>query len=180
MILAVNIVEGAGGLLGGMVLCLLFLTWKDRNIRKARALETEAQLAKAKTDAEMIVRDARLAANEEGVALREKIEQSFGARLQERTELEKRLSERESLINSQLARIVDAEKKLEEQQGAWRKRSEALERQERELNELTRQGLAQLQKMAALTEEEARAEFLKRVQQEALQEANHLSRHILE
>lgn len=132
MTLSVNMLEGAGLLLGGALGCFLLLWWKDRNLKKARTLETEALLAKAKSEAEMIVRDARLAANEESLVLREKIEQSFAARRLERAELEKRLSEREALINSQLARIVDAEKSLEEQKDSWRKRSEALEKQERD------------------------------------------------
>ncbi|HXU77665.1 MAG TPA: ribonuclease Y [Methylomirabilota bacterium] len=180
MILSVTIVEGAGLLLGGALGSALLLWWKDRNLKKARALENEALLGKARNEAEMIVRDARLAANEEALVLREKVEQSFASRRLERAELEKRLGERETLINSQLARIVESEKSLEEQKEAWRKRSDALEKQERELNELTRQGLAQLQLLAGLSETEARAEFLKRIQQEALQDANHLARHILE
>ena len=84
------------------------------------------------------------------------------------------------MINSQLERIVESEKSLKEQTEALRKRAEILESKERELAGLTRQSLEQLQKLAGLTEAEARAEFFKHIEQEAQREADHLTRHILE
>src|SRR5947207_2873647 len=176
----VNIVEDAIFLVSGVVLCYLLLWWKDRSLKKVKALEAEALAAKAHSETEMIRRDARLAANEEALKLRAQIEQSFAARRAERAELEQRLSERETLINSQLQRIVEAEKNLQEQRAALRKRAEVVEQQERELAELTRQGLEQLQKLARMNEAEARAEFLKKIEQQALRDANNLTRHILD
>src|SRR5215472_4911427 len=105
-----NILEGGLSLVAGAVLCYLLLWWKDRNLKHARSMEAEAMLTKARSEAEVIVRDARLAATEEARTLRQETEQSFAARRTERAELEKRLSEREVLINSQLERIVEAEK----------------------------------------------------------------------
>ena len=51
-----------------------------------------------------------IAASQDTLKLREEIEQSFAARRAERVELERRLAERESLINSQLARMMEAER----------------------------------------------------------------------
>ena len=84
-------------------------------------------LEKAQRDAESIVRDARLAANEEALKLREQTEQSFAARRQKRAELERRLSERETLINAQLEKIVQAEKNLQEQKDGLQKQAESLD-----------------------------------------------------
>src|SRR5262249_10955179 len=107
-------------------------------------------------------------------------EKSFAARRVERAELEKRLGEREVLINSQLERIVDAEKTLNEQKAAFRQRSESLEQKERDVEGVARKARTELEKAAHLSTEEARAEFLKRVEQEATQDANQLTRHILD
>src|SRR5690242_6451361 len=96
-----DIVQGAGLMAAGAVLCYLLLWWKERSLKKARALETQALLEKASNEAELIVRDARLAANEEALKLRAQIEQSFAARRAERADLERRLSDREGLINTQ-------------------------------------------------------------------------------
>jgi len=79
-----------------------------------------------------------------------------------------------------LTRLVESEKTLNEQKEALRLRAIAIEGQQRELSELTRQGLEQVQKLAGLTQADARSEFLKRVEQDALQEAANLSRLILE
>jgi ribonuclease Y len=180
MISWVNIVAGAILLAAGAILSYLGLWLKGRGLRKARDLEAEAILTKARSDAEIITRDARLAANEEAQKLREETEKSFAARRAERAELERRLSERESLINSQLERIVEAEKNLTEQKAAFRQRTENVERVERSLEDLIRQHRDALQRAAGLSREEARTEFLKHVEQEALRDANNLSRHILE
>jgi len=55
-----------------------------------------------------------------------------------------------------------------------------LTRREQDLIQGERQSREQLQKLAALSEAEARELFLKRVEQEALRDANALARHILE
>lgn len=176
----VNIVEGGAFAAAGGVLCFLLLWWKDRNMRDAKKLEAEALLAKALSEAEVITRDAQLAASAEALKLRTEIEQSFAQRRADRAELERRLSEREALINSQLQRVVESEKSLSEQEAQLRQRTQAMEQQQREVADLSRHALEQLQKIAGLTEAEARETFLKHVEQEAMRDANNLARHILD
>src|SRR6266700_2796833 len=175
-----NLFAEAVLLVAGAALWYVLLGWKDRDLKKIKTLEAQARLDQARSEAEMILRDARLSANQEALKLREQDEQSFAVRRAERAELERRLSERETLINSQLQRIVEAEQGLKEQAEAMRRRSQALEDHERELAGLTRQGLEHLQQMSGLTEAQARAEFLQRIEQETLREANNLTRHILD
>ena len=126
MSLWVNIVEHGAAAAVGAGLCYGLLWWKGRDLKKLRTIEAESFLAKAKTDAEIISRDARLAANEEARKLREQADQASAARRAERLELERRLAEREALINSQLTRILEVEKNLVEQKAALAKESEAL------------------------------------------------------
>src|SRR3989442_5815904 len=132
-----NIFADAVLLVAGAALCYVLLWWKDRDLKKIRRLEAQARLDQARSEAEMIVRDARLSANQEALKLREQVEQSFAARRAERAELERRLSERETLINSQLQRIVEGEKNLQEQKAALRERATAVESQQRQLADLT-------------------------------------------
>jgi ribonucrease Y len=179
-LLANLVLECAGFFLAGIVLCCLALWWKDRNTRKSQAIESRSLLEKAKTDAEAIVRDARLAANEEALKIRQETEQSFAARRQERADSEKRLSERESLINAQLEKVVQVEGNLLEQKTALQRQAELLATEQRALALLTQQRREQLQGLAHLTEAEARAQFLKEVEHEALKDASTLARHILE
>src|SRR5882724_8833115 len=87
---------------------------------------------------------------------------------------------REALINAQLQRVVDTEKSLAEQEGRLRENRSAIEGRLRELTELTRQTSERLEKLAGVTEVEAKAEFLKLVEQKSLRDANSLARHILD
>src|SRR5205814_4494129 len=104
-----------------------------RNLQKARALEAESLLTRARSEGEILKRDARVAANEEALKLRQEVEQSFAARRAERAESERRLAEREALINSQLERAMDSEHTLQEQKGLLREKAAALEHHERDL-----------------------------------------------
>jgi ribonuclease Y len=180
MSLLVNIFEHAALVAVGASLCYLLLWWKGRNLQKLRTLEGEALLGKARSEAEMVLRDASLAANEEARKLREEAEKSSAAGRVERADLERRLAEREALINSQLERMVEAEKQLNTQEAALRQRAETLERKELELAALSRQASEQLQRVAQLSEAEAREAFMKKIEQEALRDANNLVRHILD
>jgi ribonuclease Y len=164
----------------GGVLCYLLLWWKDHNLREARAREAEALLTKAQADAEMIIRNAQLATNEERLKLRTELEQSFAQDNVQRAELERRLSDREVLINSQLERIVETERSVGAQHEEMRRRSEALDKREREVAELGCKATEQLQRIAHLTEAEAREAFLKKVEQDAHRDASALARRILE
>ncbi|MDB6066824.1 MAG: 2,3 cyclic-nucleotide 2-phosphodiesterase [Pedosphaera sp.] len=180
MIYLANIFVGTGYFFAGVVLCFVFLWWKDRNARALQTIKGQSILEKSKRDAEAIIRDARLIANEEALKLREKTEQSFDARRQERAELERRLSDRETLLNAQLEKIVQSEASLQEQKAVCLSQADALAAQQRELQQITQKRRDQLQTLSRLTEGEARAQFLKEIEQEALQDASTLSRHILD
>jgi ribonuclease Y len=168
------------GLLSGAGLCFLFLWWKDRNTRELNASQAQSALDKARRDAENLIRDARLIANEEALSIRAETEKSFAARRQERSEHERRLAERESLLNTQLEKIVQAEKSLVDQKEDFQKQTSSLDAQRQELNRLVQQRRDQLQGLSQLSEAEARAQFLKEIEQEASRDASNLSRHIIE
>ncbi len=181
MILLANIFsEGVAFALAGAAICYVFLWWKDRKTRQLQSTEAQSILEQARRDAENTVRDARLAANEEALRIREETEKSFTARRQERAELERRLGEREGLINTQLEKIVQAEKSLQEQKEGLQKQDESLTALRQELERLTRERRDQLQQLSRLTEQEARGQFLKEIEQEAAQDAANLSRRIIE
>jgi ribonuclease Y len=180
MTLWVNIVGGAVLLAAGAALYAFATSWRNRKARQLKLAEAEASLSQARAQAELILRDARLAGNEEALKLREQLEKSFEGRRVEQANQDKRLGERETLINSQLQRVLETEKGLVEQKENVSRRLEELQQRERELAEMNRQALQQLQQRAGLSEAEARAEFLKKIEQQSLRDANTLSRHILE
>ncbi|HEY5913123.1 MAG TPA: ribonuclease Y [Verrucomicrobiae bacterium] len=177
----VHWVEHVGLALSGAGLFGVFLHWqRQRQHARKEAVERESLLDRARREAEIIVGDARLAASKEAIKVHEQAEQAQAIRRAERLELERRLAEREGLINSQLQRIIEANKNLDLEKANLRQRRDALDARERELSELERAGRRQLEKTAGLTEAEARETLLKGVELEALRDANTLSRHIVE
>jgi ribonuclease Y len=180
MILVANIVEGAALLAGGAALSVGLFWWRDRNFKQTRARETQALLDKTRSEAENIKRAAAASASQEALRLREEVEQSFAARRSERIEIERRLAEREALVNSQLTRMMETEQALKDQREGLLARARQLESQEKEVSNLTNQRREQLQNLARLSEAEARQQFLGEVEQESLQDAGKLSRRILD
>ncbi len=175
-----NIYEHAADIAVGAGLTYLLLWWRSRSLRKLRALEAAAILERARSEAEVVIRDARIAATKEGQELRAQIEASFNSRRTEQAELEKRLSQREILINSQLERVTDQTQALQEQKEALRERSAALARQEQDAAAKLAAAEDQLQKFANLTLPEARETILKKAEGAALKDANSLARNILD
>lgn len=181
MTLFANIsLEGVAFLVAGTFLGYAILRWKERGNRSSLELEVKSIIDNARREAEAITREARLSANEEIQKLRSQTEKTFAGRQLETAATEQRLAQRESLINQQLEGLVQQERNLRGQQMALQKKAELLESERAELSQIIRERREQFQKLAHLTEAEARALFLKEVENEAVQDANDMSRHILE
>ena len=169
----------AGWIVLGAMLGYLFTRFQER----ARQQEIEAQqkqrLEATQRDAEALLREARVAANEEAIKLRNQAELAYVTRQQELNGAEQRLTQRETLINTQLEGFLQREKAIQAQQTALETRERALEKARAEAEALAVARREQLARVAQLTEAEARAQFLKECEQAALRDANELSRRIL-
>ena len=166
----------ATGLAGGYAL----FRWRDRKLKAAVGCQSAALLESARRDAEAIAREARLAATEEALKLREQNEKAFAGRLREIGELEQRLAQRENLINGQLEGLVQQEKGVSQEKQELQQARVALETDRAELVRLAAARRDELQRLSHLNESEARALLLKEVEQQSLRDAADLSRHILE
>ena len=173
-------VLGVAAFLGGALAGYWLLRCKERNVRAARCIEQKALLDGARHQADALEREARAKASEEALNLRRETETSFAQRRADHHETERRLAERESLINRQLQSVVEEERALREQQELFRQKSAALDTQRDELAALARRRREELQSVAQLTQAEARAHLLKEIEMESLQDASHLTRRILE
>src|SRR6266536_2244556 len=171
---------GAFAFLAGALLGAVSFRWKQRKLRASRAAEEKTLQEKARREAEATLREARLAANEEALKLREQTEKSFTTRRRELSDLEQRLAERESLINRQLEGLVQRENDLRNRQETLGQKEAALEAEREELGWLLKLRKEQLQKLSQLSETEARSLLLKEAEKEALQDATDLTRHILD
>ncbi|MFN0066038.1 MAG: ribonuclease Y [Limisphaerales bacterium] len=134
----------------------------------------------ARRQADTITREARLLANEEVLKLREQTEQMLARRRLEMDEIEKRLAERERLVNTQLERFVTEEQQLRGRTEAQRQREATLERQVAESATFQARQREELGRIARLSESAAREQLLQAVREESQKDAAELSRRILD
>lgn len=164
----------------GAIFGYFLATWKERSQRSALEREGKSVLENANREAEKIVRDARLTANEEALKLRCEAEKFYADQREQINASEKRLSDKEIIINKQLENLVNEETKLREKEEEYQKNLAALETYKQELTELRKQQRKKLEAVSNLTEEEARNMFMRDIEQESMKDAARLSHHILE
>jgi ribonucrease Y len=175
-----QIITGALTFLIGILAGFWVWRWRERNLRAGLEEQASAILDKGRRDAEFILRDARLAANEEALKTRMETEQLMAGRVKEHAVIEQRLITREELVNRQLENLVREEKVLRADKEELAAKMTAIEKLQAEALDLAAQRRAQLACVAKLSENEVRAAFLKEVEQESLSDAVKLSQHILE
>ena len=168
-----------GGLIGG-ALGIGFFVWKARKTRTVLLAREHSLLENSRKEAESVLREARLAASEEVLKLRDQSDRLVAKRRQELDELEKRLAEREKLINRQLENLVDEEKALRGQQVCLQEKFSALEVERVEIARLSHRRKDELARISHLTPEDARNLFLKEIEEESQRDATKLSRRIVD
>jgi ribonuclease Y len=176
----VDLVEKGGIAATGALISYAWIQWRIRKNSRQSDSGAQTLLEQARQQSEAILREARLTASEEALKLHEQTEAAMAKRRGERLELEARLAERETLINTQLQRVLESENNLAEDKKSLRKRLAVLEEQEKSLAELLTEAKHALQKLAGLSQAQARETLLKKVEQDALQEANNVTRQIVE
>jgi ribonuclease Y len=172
--------EGVLVFLIGVLSGYLLWRWKQRHASTILAEKDRTLLASAEQQSDNIVREARLKGNEESLKIREEAEKFFTERRKELAATEKRLIEREGLVNQQLENLVQQEKELRSKSTEHQKNAEATEKVRSELVMLKQQRKEELQRIAHLNEGEARAAYIKEIEEEAKEDGYHIARHILE
>lgn len=164
----------------GAVLYWLFLKLRASRAREAARREAADILSKAQSEGEAIVRDSRLAANEQALKLVEETEKTFAARRVRHADLERRLDEREALINTQLQRLDEGEKRIEEQKLFLQTKLDECHAAEEKALEHERRNRENLEKLAGMSGSEARDIVLKKAEQEAARDGQALAGAIIE
>ncbi len=138
------------------------------------------RLAQHQREAVAVLEKERAAARQEIVQIQAQTDQAAVTRRQELDQREKYLAERESLLNTQLNRVLQSEEQAKQQRELLDQKQAQLEQSQAGLRQLTEQRRQQLEKLSGVSSEAARAQFLKEVEQESLADAANISRHILE
>ena len=174
------LVGGATLLAASSVLVVVHHRRETNRLRREADAHAERLLADARRQADDLIRESRLLANEEVLKLREQTEQYVSRRRLELDETEKRVSDRERLVNQQLERLVNDEERLRQRGDQLQELRTDLERQ---IGDNSRQRLElreELARIARLSHEEAKAVLLRQAAEDTRRDAAELTRHIVE
>ncbi|MEP6904996.1 MAG: ribonuclease Y [Gemmatimonadales bacterium] len=153
--------------------------------RQARAKSTAEETAKrvlgeAERDAESLRKTAVLTGKEELIKLREDWEQEARKRREEIEREERRVQEKESLLNRKYELLEQREKDSALQATALNSRQQAMVGREQELDRLVGEERRRLEQLAGLSAQEAKAELIHRLEDEAQADAANRIRDIRE
>lgn len=133
----------------------------------ARAQREASEIvSRAEADAKTITERASLEAEKSILEKKEKFEAETEAARAEIRETERRLAKREDLLDKKLETFTQKEEQLARSTEAVKAREERLAAKEEELNALLEKQKAKLVEMARMTEAEAKAELLQRVEED--------------
>jgi ribonuclease Y len=179
----------AAGFILFVVACAAFffigrrLGTKAETTRHAEARSGAEQSAKrildeAAREAESLRKTSVLSGKEELIGLREEWEQEARKRREEIEREERRVQERESLLNRKYELLEQREKEGASQAAALKGRREAIDAREQELTKLVGEERRRLEQLAGLTAQEAKAELIQRLEDEAQADAANRLRDI--
>lgn len=142
---------------------------KERANEMAQSAEERA--ARIITEAEARIKERELAFKEEEVRERTKIENESNRRRREFERLEERLQQRQEGLENRLEQVENRERKLNQ-------RNSKLDQREARLSQREEEFMAELQRVAEMSREEAQKVLLSEVEKSSRQEMSRLIREV--
>ena len=155
---------------------------KDQKRQIRRALRsTETSLKEhSRREAEVLTRSARMLTREETDRLRVEMENVIGAETEEIRQREKRLEERESLLDRQLQSLLENEKQIQQKKASVHQLETDLGNKQETAERLIAQHKEALIKITGLSPDDAREQLFEIIGDETKMEASQISKAIVE
>jgi ribonuclease Y len=148
---------------------------------KGTAEETSRRiLSDAEREAETLRKSAVVSGKEELIKLRENFEGELRTRRTEVASEEKRIGERESTLDRKLDVIEQRDKELGRRAGDFARREKEVTDRDDELKKLVSEERQRLEKIAGMSAHDAKAELMRRLEEEAQADAANRLREIRE
>lgn len=148
----------------------LFRTQQQAKEIKGKALE----------EAEKIKREASLVAKEKYLNLKSEFEKQTRDRRRKANEMERRLVHKEENLDHRIQIVERKERDFSVKEESFYGKERKLAEKEKKHEEMMQQSLEELQRISGMTQEEAKRELQKKVEDEAKIESAHLLRRIEE
>jgi len=155
---------------------------RDRQVAaKSSAEETSKRLVgEAEREAENIRKTAVVSGKEELIKLRENFEADARGRREEIEREERRLAERESILDRKYDMLEQRDKELGRRASDFGRREKSVAEREQELEKLVTEERRRLEQMAGMSAQDAKAELIRRMEEEAQADAANRIREIRE
>jgi ribonuclease Y len=150
------------------------------NARETATQMSERIVAEAKRDADAQTKAVVLAGKEELIKLRESFEQEARKRREELEQDEKRFKERENALDRKFDVLELRDKDLGKRGGELSRRESEFATQQADLERMLGEEKRRLEQLAGMSAAEAKAELIRRVEDEAMADAANRLREIRE
>ncbi len=180
---SIDLLIGAGALVVGIIIGFVInrfvLVQANNKMMENAKIKADSVLEQAELKAENIKQEKIAKANEKYQHLKSKFEKNAKVQKEKLDTLQNKLKQRESSLTSQTDKMRNKEQKLQANQVEVDKIKENLEKQlsiigkkSQDLDALRQKQVAELEKIAGLTPEEAKANMIEALRQEAETEAS--------
>jgi ribonuclease Y len=133
--------------------------------------EAASIIKDAKSEAEAIKKDKILQAKEKFIEMKSEHEKVINSRDKKMSEAEKRTRDKESQVSNELAKTKKLNAKLEAKEKDVEERIEILEKKKNEVEKMHRSQIEQLEVISSLSAEDAKAQLLESLKEEAKTDA---------
>ena len=140
--------------------------WVDTQKAGASAREADTLVKNAKRDADNILKEATLQAKPEVLKAREDFESSTKSRREEQAAMDSRLAQREANMDRKASLLEKKERGVEQREAEVQKMAADTEKTRGDLQKLIEEEKTRLQRVAGMTQAEARQTLMARVEAE--------------
>lgn len=141
-------------------LTLLNAEQEASNVRGRAEDQAEAILKTAERDRQTLKKELLLEAKEEARKYREEVANEFKSERQELKQIESRLTERASSLDRKDDNLTNKEKVLEQKEQSLTDKTKHIDEREQEVAKLEEQKALELERVASLSQEEAKEQIL--------------------
>ena len=165
------IAGGAAALGIGLVVgYLVRIQQAKAKLQSVEAL-TQKMMDDARRESDTLKKEALLQAKDQLIQMKLEFESETKERKSELNQWEKRLAQKEDGQERKLNNIENRERELGSKEQSFKDREKVLEKRRKEYDDLIMEQRAQLEKTAALTQQEAKSELINAIESEARHEA---------
>jgi ribonuclease Y len=170
----------AGGIIVLLLLFILYLKATSRKRMKDAEHKAQRLLHNAKRNAVSIRKEAELAAKDKLFLAKAEAEKELKERRSELNQLDKRLRHRDEMLDRKMEQFDKKEHDGNRRDKELGKKEKALQDKELHYEKLLKDEKKQLEQISSLSSEEAKAELIKRVEEESRFESAKIARRIEE